>query len=189
VGTVGELSSVSLEVLTSRLGSAVGFNLFEFAKGRDPRPVIPDSAAKSVSVEHTYETDLVGLAAIEAEMGSHCERLGYRLRRAGLTARTVTVKVRFADFETVTRSVTHRTSTDQGRSLLRWVLGLMEKIELSRPVRLLGVGGSGLGNAGAPRQLGFDRDPRLERLTGAVDAVRSRFGDTSLKIGDRPGNT
>jgi DNA polymerase-4 len=157
--------------------------------GRDPRPVVPDSGAKSVSVEHTYGTDLVGVPAIQAELGSHCERLGHRLRRAGLTARTVTIKVRFDDFETVTRSLSHRTGTDQGRTLLDWVLGLTGKIDLARPVRLLGVGGSGLEPAEAPHQLGFDHDPRLERLTGAVDAVRSRFGDTSLKIGDRAGHT
>jgi DNA polymerase-4 len=189
VSTVGELTSIPIEVITSRLGSAVGTHLVESAMGRDPRPVVPDSAAKSVSVAHTYETDLLGLAAIEAELGSHCERLGHRLRRAGLTARTVTVKVRFADFENVTRSVSHRTGTAQGRTLLGWVLGLTAKIDLARPVRLLGVGGSGLEPADAPHQLGFDRDPRSERLTGAVDAVRSRFGDTSLKIGGRAGHT
>ena len=159
------------------MGAAAGRQLAALAAGVDDRPVVPDAESKSISVEETYQTDLRGRAEADAELFAHCDRLGSRLRRAGVAGRTVGIKVRYADFTTITRSVTLAGPTDVARDLWRAVAGLAEKVDWSMPVRLLGVGASSLEPAGAPMQLAVDRSAKWDDLAGAVEKVRSRFGE------------
>lgn len=192
VSTIGELASVSESALARALGSSLGSHLARIARGLDQRAVTPESSAKSVSVEHTYDTDLVGVDEIEAALLGHCDKVGYRLRRAGLRGRTVTLKVRFADFTTVTRSHTRASATTISRELFRDVLDLLGRIDLRQPVRLLGVGVSSLEDADAPRQLEVGSGDHWERVTEAVDEVRRRFGSGAVRparlVDRRPSN-
>ncbi|MGH9166850.1 MAG: DNA polymerase IV [Acidimicrobiia bacterium] len=180
VRTVGDLAAIPRITLTRRLGKAAGGLLHELGWGRDPRPVEPDGPAKSVSVEQTYGRDLHGLEALEGELLSQCDRLADRLRRSGLAGSVLTVKVRFADFATLTRSATLAAPTDVTRHLFGSARELLRRVPLGRPVRLLGVGVSGLLDEGAPRQLAIDRPPEWEKLAEAIDRVRLRFGTGAI---------
>ncbi len=179
VATVGDLAQLPVEALARRLGDAHGRHLHDLAWGRDPRPVVPESEAKSISVEVTYDRDLEDPDRIDRELFAHCERLARRLRDAGLAARTIQLKVRYADFTTVTRSLTVDAPVDDTAALARAARTLLARLSGGRPVRLLGVGGSALSRSAAPRQLALDRGER-DALTAAADRVRDRFGDDAI---------
>lgn len=181
VDTVGDIAAIPAHLLARRLGDAHGRHLHELAHGIDPRPVEPDAAAKSVSVEETYPVDLTGPETIRAELLAHSDVLASRLRRAGLAARTITLKVRYGDFTTVTRSESLAAPIDIARDINAAAQALAERVDLTAPVRLLGVGGSGLEAADAPRQLGASEAEGWDRVADAVDTIRSRFGDASIE--------
>ena len=180
VVTVGDIAELPKSTLVSALGPTVGSHLADLARGIDPRPVQPDSETKSISVEETYDQDLKGKAMVEAAMLTHAERLSARLRRSGLMARTVTVKARFEDFTTVTRSHTLPVPVADSNTLYSTAIELLTLIDLTRPIRLLGLGGAGLEAASAPRQLTLgesgDPDPMAETLA----AIGDRFGDQAV---------
>jgi nucleotidyltransferase/DNA polymerase involved in DNA repair len=181
VETVGDIAVLPVSALERRVGAAHGRHLADLADGRDPRRVEPDTEAKSVSVEETYDTDLVGKAAVQTELLAHAETLASRLRRSGLAGRTVTVKIRYADFTTVTRSETHSTPTDVGRDLHRAAVRLVDRVDLAAPVRLVGLSASSLEPADTPRQLEVEEGDGWNRVAEAVEAVRLRFGDESVE--------
>ncbi|MBT8164662.1 MAG: DNA polymerase IV [Acidimicrobiia bacterium] len=180
VATIGDLASVPLDSLERRLGSSLGRHLHRLANGVDGRSVSPDGAAKSISVEQTFGRDLSDADVIETELLRQCERVASRLRRAGLAGRTVTLKVRFPDFTTVTRSQSLESAIDVSHDLFGVVRELMGRVDLDRPVRLLGVGVSSLEAAGAPLQLGLDRPAAWDDVSTAVDAIRTRYGDEAV---------
>ncbi len=182
VHTIGDLAEVPPAALEKHLGRAAGAHLHALAWGRDARSVVPGSAAKSVSVEQTYERDLRGHEAIEGELLRHADRLAGRLRSAGVAGRTVTLKIRFADFSTITRSVTLGSGTDVARDLYRAARDVLGKVDLgTKPVRLVGLGATALTPATAPRQLAVDRPAKWDDLAGAVDEVRQRYGPGSIR--------
>src|SRR5690554_1260460 len=117
IETVADLAATPERALASSVGPSMARQLVDLANGVDPRRVEPDQEAKSVSVEETYDTDLEGRDRLVAAVADHAMKLAHRLRRAGLAARTVTLKVRFADFETVTRSRTLPEATDSARQI------------------------------------------------------------------------
>jgi nucleotidyltransferase/DNA polymerase involved in DNA repair len=179
VRTVGDLAAIPRATLMRRLGEAAGGLFHELAWGRDPHPVEPDGPARSVSVEQTYERDLHGLGALEHELLLHCDRLTGRLRGMGLVGSVLTLKVRFADFTTLTRSATLAPTTDVTKHLFVAARELLGRVPLG-PVRLLGVGVSGLLDGEAPRQLAIDRPLEWDELAEAVDRVRLRFGTGAI---------
>jgi DNA polymerase-4 len=181
VVTVGDLADLPEPAVLSGLGQANGRHLLELARGIDLRPVIPDIEAKSISVEETYDRDLEGRETIEAALLAHSQRLSGRLRRSGLAARTVTLKVRYEDFSTVTRSVTLGGPLHSPRDLYNTARDLLGAVDLARPVRLLGLGGSGLEESSEPRQLDLGTDENWVRVSDAVAEVRERFGDRSVE--------
>jgi DNA polymerase IV len=144
VHTVAELQKVSLDELTRVLGSAHGTSLHAFARGEDDRVVMVERETKSISVEDTFERDLVDpalLASIlDRQAGIVCERLA----EAKLSGRTVTLKVRLYDFTTASRSASLVGPTDKAAAVSRVARGLLSEIDTSGGVRLLGVGVSGL---------------------------------------------
>ncbi len=180
VTTVGELAGLPVAALERRLGAAVGRHLHDLAWARDPRTVETTSAAKSISVEETYEQDLTDPADLDAELFAHCERLARRLRDAGLAARTVQLKVRFGDFSTITRSLTLEAPVDLTHDLAGAARTLLSRVPRGRPVRLLGVGGSHLTASGSPRQLPLGGEER-QALAAAADRVRERFGKHAVR--------
>ncbi|MDH3397205.1 MAG: DNA polymerase IV, partial [Acidimicrobiia bacterium] len=181
VQTVGDLAEVPPATLKRHLGASAGTHLHELAWGRDERPVVPGSAAKSISVEETYERDIAGWDAVEGELLRHADRLAGRLRAGGVAGRTLTVKIRFADFTTITRSVTLGSSTDVARDLYRAARDLLRNLILDKPIRLVGLGVTALTPATAPRQLAVDRPAKWDDLADAVDKVRLRYGTGSIR--------
>ena len=144
VRTVAELSRVRAPELVSLLGQATGAALHRLARAEDDRLVVAEREAKSVSVEDTFERDLndpVLLAVIVDRMAS---RVAERLSNARLSGRTVTLKVRRHDFSTHTRAATLPGPTDDARVVTRLARVLLEELDVSEGVRLLGVGVSGL---------------------------------------------
>ena len=132
------------ERLRRAVGSLAGW-LKGLSRGEDPRPVEPDRPWKSLSGETTYEKDLVDLERIRAEIEQLARRAAASLERRSLRARTVTIKVRFADFSTVTRSHTAGAPTRDPSEIAARALALLKRTDAARrPVRLLGVGAHGL---------------------------------------------
>ncbi len=175
VATVGDLARLPVSLLERRLGAAAGRHLHDLAWNRDPRAVETGGEAKSISVEETYAADLTSPEEIDAELFAHCERLARRLRAAGVAARTVQLKVRYADFTTVTRSLTADAPVDLTADLVAAARTLLSRAPAGRPVRLLGVGGAQLVPGRDPRQLALDGEEH-HALAAAADRVRARFG-------------
>lgn len=181
VETIGDIASLPLSSLTSAVGPTQGRHLFDLANGIDPRPVVPDSSAKSISVEETYDEDLASAHLIETALLAHSQRLSSRLRRAGIRGRTITLKVRFADFATVTRSHTGPAAIDGSRQIYRIALELAAERGRNDPVRLLGLGATGLEPAETPTQLDLSSDENWNRVEDAVAEVRTKFGEMAVK--------
>jgi DNA polymerase-4 len=144
VRTVEDLRGQPLDTLTMVLGDAAGTNLFRVARGWDDRPVAETRERKSAGAEHTFERDLHGRAEVAAQLPAVTDQAFARLERHGGAARTVTVKVRFAGFSTVSRSVTLPSPTADRGALLEAAGRALELVELVEPVRLLGVSFHGL---------------------------------------------
>jgi DNA polymerase-4 len=182
--TVGELAGARPATLERVLGHKLGEGLLELAWGRDPRPVVPDEQAKSVGAEETFATDITDPAALAREVLRCCARVGRRLRVAGLTGRTVTLKIRFADFTTITRSRTLAGPTDVDAELREVTTALLAAaVPAGAAIRLVGVAVSGLAGTDAPRQLalGDDDRPGWRAADRAADAVRARFGERAVQ--------
>ncbi len=131
-----------------------GLRLARLARGEDPRPVQAERRRKSCSVEDTFARDLVGRAAAQRELERLADLLEDRLRRCDGSGRTVVLKVKYADFQQVTRSRTLPTPVREAPALLAEAAALLAQTEVDRrPVRLLGIGVSHLDEAEAPRQL------------------------------------
>ena len=130
-------SQADLEEIVGGLASW----LLDLAHGRDDRKVEPNRAAKSSSSERTYATDLSGMSEIRQEIEKMARDVAGWLKKRAITARTVTIKVRYDDFTTVTRSHSTPQMTDDADVIAARALGLLAKTEAgARPVRLLGVG-------------------------------------------------
>ena len=188
LATIGDLARRSATEIESLVGESWGEHLHALAHGRDERVVETSRDARSISEERTYEDDLREADAIDRELLARAEGVARTLRREGLVARTVHLKVRTGDFTTWTRARTLPAPTDLGEILLDAARHLYrERIRLGRRgVRLLGVGVSGIEPAGSPGrgvQAGLFADPaeqRARRAARAADAVRDRLGDAAI---------
>jgi DNA polymerase-4 len=144
IHTVADLESVTLEELVRILGKAHGGGLYRLARADDDRAVVPEREAKSVSVEGTYDTDLTDRRLMEGLLTRQAGEVAERLRKHGLSGRTVTIKVRLHDFTTLNRSTTLPSPTDRTSTIARLARTLLTDLDTSGGVRLLGVGVSGL---------------------------------------------
>ncbi len=138
-----DVRTVALEALREVVGGQADW-LRRLAEGVDDRPVVPDRESKSASTENTFATDLSDITEIGAEVADMARGLASWLERKGLFARTVTVKVRYADFTTITRRRTLLTATRAPEALVAVAVELLGRTDAGRrPVRLLGVGVNG----------------------------------------------
>jgi DNA polymerase-4 len=181
VRTVGDIAALEPATLVAALGKAHGRHLALLAQGIDPRPVEVDQAVKSIGHEETFAHDHHERSTLAPEVVRMADAVAWRLRRAERAARTVTLKVRFGDFRTITRSSTLATAVDEGPVLARTALSLLDGIDPTPGVRLVGVSVSGL-TEGAARQLSFEEvgHASWQDAGGAVDAIRERFGDRAI---------
>ncbi len=181
--TIGQVADADRRTLERVVGEAVGGHLHRLATGQDLRTVQPHEEAKSVSAEQTWEEDVDDPDVLDRRLLALAEKVGARLRRSGFAARTITIKVRFASFETVTRSTTLAGPTDRTHDIAQIARELLASLRLERAqVRLLGVGTSNLVEGSAARQLSLDADVRWEDVDKVADAVRERFADVGLSF-------
>ena len=180
---VGQLAVYPAERIEKKLGK-FGLDLVTLAQGEDHRPVSPETEIKSISQEETFTPDVEDLGKMKRVLLDQAEQVGWELRRQNLKGYTVTVKVRYPDFTTVTRSFTLPFPTDQGIEIYQAALKLLYKTEaLPRKARLLGVGISNLLHQDDPEQLIlFDsRRKQVERSTQAMDRIWNKFGPEAIK--------
>ena len=144
IHTVAETREAGEAELVRLLGRAHGSSLFLMANGRDERPVVAERDAKSISVEDTFDVDLTDRTRVQLEIARLADRCVRRLREAGRSGRTVVIKVRRYDFSTLTRSETLRGPTDDPGVVREAAARLIEGVDTTAGVRLLGVGVSGL---------------------------------------------
>jgi DNA polymerase-4 len=188
IHTVADLQSVSEDELVRMLGTAHGHSLFELGHARDDRPVVPERETKSVSVEGTYDTDLTDRKLMAALLTRQAHSVAERLKANGLAGRTVTIKVRLHDFTTISRSSTLGSPTDAAVTIGRLAVGLLQDLDTTGGVRLLGVGVSGLADwiqedlfggtvddevADADLDAGAGLDQRAPSTAGAKSTTRA----------------
>jgi len=187
IRTIGDLSRMPLTSLERRFGKN-GRHLHMLSRGIDEREVETGRECKSIGHEDTYAQDLVRIEDLHRELLSLATRVARRLRAHGLEGRTITVKVKYSNFDQVTRSFTLENPTDDGSQLFETAQGLLKKTDAGRrPVRLLGIQVSKLDSTGSLRQVGlFDDDdkPRKRRdLNRALDRIQERFGEEAVVPG------
>lgn len=181
VETIGDLADMPERTLVAAVGPAQGRSLARLAAGIDDRPVESRRDAKSISVEETFDTDIIDLRELRQKLLVMAERLADRLHGAGAAGRSLHLKVRFADFTTVTRSVTLPAPTDVGRDLFKAAVDQLDRVDLPPAgVRLLGVGVAQIAPADAPRQLAANRPSGWDDVADAMDEVRRKFGPDAL---------
>ncbi|WP_242594473.1 DNA polymerase IV [Streptomyces sp. GB4-14] len=176
IHTVGEIAEAGEDELVRLLGKAHGHALYAMALARDDRPVVAERETKSVSVEDTYDVDIHDRVRVGLEVQRLADRCVRRLRGAGLSGRTIVLKVRRYDFSTLTRSETLRGPTDDPAVVREAAARLLDSVDTTGGVRLLGVGVSGLadytqedlfaqaaGGAGEEVAEGEESEPAPER--------------------------
>lgn len=168
--TVDELRRQSEDELVGLLGQASGRSLHRLARAEDDRPVVASREAKSVSVEDTFERDISDRLQLEAIIERMARTVSARLRRSGLSGRTVTLKLRHHDFETQTRSSTFAHPTDHARVLATRARELLAGEDVSNGLRLIGVGVSGLADW-VQDDLFSDDDDALDEVERAAEPV------------------
>jgi DNA polymerase IV len=180
ISTVAQLAAFDRRALVSSLGAASGTHLHQLAHAVDDRPVVPSAPVKSVSHEETYAVDITDRDVLRREIVRQADAVASRLRRAGLRGRTVQLKIRYADFRTISRSATLDDPVDTGPHLARIARSLLDKLDVGPGIRLLGVGVTGLGGEHG-QQLRLDEpESGWDDATKAVDRIRDRFGDTAI---------
>ncbi|TDC60699.1 DNA polymerase IV [Micromonospora sp. KC207] len=178
LATIGDLAEAPYGMLRKALGEAAAAHLHELAQGRDPRRVTPEQVEKSIGAEVTFDADVADPLEIRRALLALAEKVGARLRRAGQVGRTVSIKVRTADFRTVNRSRTLDVATDTARETFDTAWALYTALDPSDRIRLVGVRMEGLAPAGqTPQQLTLGAPERGWREAEAVaDAAAARFG-------------
>jgi nucleotidyltransferase/DNA polymerase involved in DNA repair len=188
IETIGDLADRSVEALEKRLGQH-GHGLWRLAHGRDPRPVSPGETVKSIGHEHTFSEDTGDAELITGTLMKLCEKVARRLRKNELRGRTVTLKLRLADFSTYTRSSTRERPIDSAPEIYRVASASMERIKRrGNLVRLIGVSLSKLERPGERQTTLFENQAecgssKRRRLSEAIDRIKERFGDEALHQG------
>ena len=189
VRTIGHLREVPLDLLERKLGTSAE-TLLDLGNGEDDREVVPDAEAKSIGSESTFPVDVSDIYALETVALKHAETVASRLRACGLRARTVHLKVRFSDFTLTTRSATLDEATDRTDLIAGAATDLLRRHEhvRRRSVRLIGVSASQLTSCGEHQlQLfGPNDDQRQRNLDQAVDTIREKLGEHSIRRHGRP---
>ncbi|MFC3500454.1 DNA polymerase IV [Micromonospora krabiensis] len=178
LATIGDLAEAPYGMLRKALGEASASHLHELAWGRDPRGVSPEHVEKSIGAEVTFDADVADPTEIRRALLALADKVGARLRRAGQVGRTVSLKVRLADFRTVNRSRTLPVPTDTAREMFDTVWALYTALDPGERIRLVGVRVEGLATADAtPRQLALGAPEHGWReAEAAADAAAARFG-------------
>jgi DNA polymerase-4 len=178
---VGDLAALPEGAVVASLGNASGSHLAALAHGIDHRAVEPERAPKSIGHEETFAHDHHRRDTLGHELVKLADATATRLRAHGLAGRTVTLKVRFGDFRTITRSTTVEPAISSGPVLARTAKALLAEVDPSAGVRLIGISVSGLA-PGDSRQLTLDAaaGPSWDDADAAIDRIRERYGPDAV---------
>ncbi|GAA4766143.1 DNA polymerase IV [Microbacterium gilvum] len=177
IRTIGDVRRTPAEVLERALGRASAERVAALARGEDPRRIETQRVEKSISHEETFHDDVSDAGLLRAEMLRLADRVAVRLRRGGLEAGGVSIKVRFSDFTTLTRSQTLGEPSASGQRIGEVARELLAAVELRQAVRLIGVRADRLGAAGGGALALWDDDEDWKRVEGTLDDAVARFGD------------
>jgi DNA polymerase-4 len=186
--TIGDLSRLPLQLLTATFGKS-GLHLHLAANGIDDREVITEHETKSIGNEETFERDLREEKALRKELLALATRVGKRLRRHGLAGKTVTLKVKYADFKQITRSTTLSEATADDRKIFLHGCKLLTRTQAGqRPVRLIGISISNLTPAVSEKQLQLFNHATAQadgrrKLYQALDAISGKYGSDAIVPG------
>jgi DNA polymerase-4 len=181
--TVGDVARAPVRMLRASLGEAASAHLHELSWGRDPRGVSPEQVDKSIGAEVTFDTDVSEEVVIRRALLALSDKVGVRLRRSDQVGRTVSIKVRLADFRTVNRSRTLPVATDVARDVFETAWALFTALQPGDRIRLVGVRVEGLTSAsGTPRQATLGEPEHGWRdAEAASDAAAARFGRGAIR--------
>ena len=184
ISTIGELASLPLEMVRERFG-AMGMVLHSYAKGRDDRRVQAPGEPKSFSQQVTFAQDSSDRRFLEANLRVLCQEIGKQLRQQNKRAKCVAIRLRYADFKTITRQTTLKEAVNSNQVIFTTAFQLLNETlaQRAKPARLIGVRVSNL--AGKERQLHMfnSRVEKLEHLDRAIDKIRRKYGPTAIKTG------
>jgi nucleotidyltransferase/DNA polymerase involved in DNA repair len=184
IRTIGNVASWPEHVLVQRLGS-FGAHISRLARGLDDRAVVPDHQAKSIGHEQTFPHDLTDPEHVRTILAGHAEQVGRRLRRHSLRAKTITLKIRYGNFETITRAVTLDAPTDSTRLLMSTAREIFDhwcNREGFKPIRLIGVTSSQLTRPEAQMDLFDDPDQRHQRtIDDVTDQIVKKLGRHAIR--------
>ena len=184
IKTIGKLANMPVSTLKSHFGT-FGELLSRYANGIDDRKVEPPGAAKSISRETTFGQDTRDRSLLKATLGYLSERVGAEVRQEGRQARCVTLKLRYADFTTITRRHTLVKATDADQTIFNIGLKLLTGAlsQEKQPVRLVGIGVSNLTEPSRQLDMLDSSDQRLDRLNKVIDRIRKKYGFTAIQTG------
>lgn len=171
----------SLAWLQDKVGAALGTQIYYLARGIDDRQVIPEQDPQSIGHEITFAEDQESPSFLRRQLAQMGEKVGWRLREQGFHARTVSIKVRFYDFRTITRSHTLGYSFNDDDTIFREALHLLEQIKL-QPVRLLGVTVSNF-SVGAQLSLFSTEDQPSSQVNEVMDQINRKFAPGAITKG------
>ncbi len=186
IKTIGDLAALPLHVLTVAVGEAHGQHLFDLSHGKDERLVESERDVKSIGHEETFNEDLFTHDEVHRHLVRLCDAVASRLRAHQTLARTITLKVKFSDFHSITRSITADGGKSSGPSLVEALTPLLNNINLAPGVRLLGVSTSNFTDERAQPSL-FDedhvQDHSWDQASEAIDNIREKFGKGAIRPG------
>jgi DNA polymerase-4 len=182
--TIGQLQTMKSGVLGKRYGE-IGLRLERLSRGEDARSVEPAHEAKTVSSETTFNADIRDVKRLEDILFELCEKLSGRMKATHLAGRVVTLKLKSADFKTITRRATLERPSNLARTAFSAAKPLLAQAAAGRAWRLIGIGFSDLApEAGAPQPELFERaEDRVAAQEHAIDAIRERFGKEAIAPG------
>ncbi len=171
----------SLEWLQKNVGEALGNQIYHLARGLDERPVVANQKAKSIGQETTFSEDQESLPFLRHQLAQMSENVGWRLREQGFYARTVSIKVRFHNFKTITRSHSLNYSFNDDDTIFSEALQLLEDIKL-QPIRLLGVTVSNF-SVGSQLSLFSSEDQPKGQVSEVMDIINRKFAPGTITKG------
>ena len=185
IQSLGDVKNYPPKMLIDRLGK-YGRRLLELADGIDPTPVEPYSRHKSVSTERTMSEDTKDRAVLHHHLLRHSEEVARQLRKLDMGAKTITLKIKHADFKQFTRSTTLTLPTRSSETIYREALRLLENYRLTKKVRLIGVGASSLSTTSPPVQLNLfekslQKNDSWEKVDRTVDRITDKFGKNAIR--------
>jgi len=183
VATIGDVAALPIERLVGVFGESLGQHFSHLARGQDPRPVVPSHHRKSIGHESTFAEDVHDRRRVEETLMELVEQVAHRLRRSGVMGQTVHLKLRTADFHTVTRQIQLAAPADTSEAIWPAARELFAKADQTRQaIRLIGVS---ISLSDGERQLALfpSRDDRHRRVARAVDRLTEKFGPEVVKRG------